>query len=469
MKSIHLLLLLLISAMTARSQPSEKPNFLIFIGDDHGFYHSSPYGSPEYRTPNLQAMADEGIQFNNAYVASPACGPSRASFFTGMMPLRNGIVGNHETELNPGIESLVPYLLEQGYDIAFRGKVAHGAIKHHYGYIPEAITILPGRNRPNMQVESITPYLRNRPDKTKPVALFVGCTYTHRAWPKKAKAHITPDIVQLPPKTFATPEARGDMMRYMEAVEQLDGIIGRVRNMTKNFMPPENTLVLYTSDHGQAWPFGKWSLYETGLRTPILAVWPEKIPAKIQTDAIVSWIDIMPTLIDLAGGQVPENLDGRSFKDVLFGQTDTFRKVLFASHKGDKGKNVYPIRSVRVGDWKYIKNLHPEFKNTTHVDLAKEGEISYTPGYNSWVEAAKTNAEAAAFLADYHSNPAEELYNITKDPYEKVNLAASPEYAEKLKELRALVEQRMIDLNDDQSLSGEPRLLEDYPLPSTSE
>lgn len=118
---------------------------------------------------------------------------------------------------------------------------------------------------------------------------------------------------------------------------------------------------------------------------------------------------------------------------------------------------------MRVGDWKYIRNLHPEFCYTTHTDrFGYEGNGHGGQHWPSYLEAAKTNAAALAFLTDYHTNPAEELYNITRDPHEKNNLADSPEMAEKLSELRELVDRRMAEVDDDQSLSGTPFLLKDY-------
>ncbi|TWU37432.1 sulfatase family protein [Novipirellula artificiosorum] len=447
---------------------SDKPNFVIIIGDDHGIAHSSPYGLSEYQTPNLQAMAGEGIRLTNAYVASPACAPSRAALFTGLMPYRNGIVGNHERELKPGVESLIPRLAVQGYDIAFRGKVAHGG-KGKQPYMTDDVTLVKGPMKPELTLDSVSDYLENRPDKTKPLALFIGCTYTHRFWPEPDEARMRPEDVTIPARTFDTPETRSEMTRYAEAVERMDRLIGDVRELAAKHLPTDNTLTMYTSDHGQAWPFGKWSLYEAGIRTPVIAVWPKQIPAGVTNDAMVSWIDLMPTLIELAGGNTPSGIDGKSFASVLRNTTQTHRDRIFSTHKGDKAMNVYPIRSVRVGPWKYIRNLRPELYYTTHMDLVPESSPFFNRNWPSWVEAAKANPEAAAFLRAYHSRPAEELYRIDSDPNETTNLASEPEHAEKLAELRDMVAQRMKRVGDDESLSAKPRFLKDYTLPTVRE
>lgn len=420
---------------------AQKPNFVIVIADDHTVYDSTPYGSKEVQTPNMQALADEGLLFNKAYVASPACGPSRAALLTGRMPYNNGIVGNHEMGLKPGVESLIPLLLEQGYDILFKGKVAHGTPKNNGEYVPKEVTVIK-RRFPKFEtnMDDVEAYLKQRSDSDRPVALFIGCTDTHTPWPEPETARIDVADVVMPARIYDTPEARLEMSRYVEAAENIDRKLGNIRQVADKYLAPENTMIVYTSDHGLAWPFAKWSLYEAGIRTPLLAVWPGTIKPHTTTDAMVSWIDIIPTLIDLAGGDVPSELDGKSFAKVLKGKKDKHRKEIYTTHKGDKAVNVYPIRSVRKGNLKYIKNLHPEYYNSTHTDTYGKESPHGGRHWNSYIEAAKTDPVAKAFLIDYHSNPAEELYDLASDPYEEKNLAELPEYASELAKLRALVE-----------------------------
>ncbi|TWT54809.1 Arylsulfatase [Rubripirellula amarantea] len=464
---------LMVHAIVCGAKP---PNFVITIADDHGVYHSSVYGSPEFQTPNLQQLAADGIRFDNAYVASPACAPSRAALFTGRMPYSNGIVGNHEFELKPGVVSLLPTLIAQGYEVVFHGKVGHSGRKHFGQYVPQSVKILGGGGlQETMTLDQVETFLAQRSDDAPPLALFLGWTDTHTAWPPKEEARIAPEDVVIPPKIFDTPEARVEMTRYVEGAEDIDRRVGETRGLVAKYLDVDNTLVVYTSDHGMPWPFAKWSLYETGIRTPLIAVWPGKIKPSSSTDAMVSWIDLIPTLIDLAGGSSPQGVDGRSFAKVLLGETDKHRDVIFATHKGDNEKNVYPIRSVRAGKWKYIRNLHPEFAYTTHTDVwAKE-----TPRdpkhwahagqhWQSYIDAATTDPNAAAFLHDYHTNPPEELYDVESDPFETSNLVASPAQATKLAELRHLVDAHMKEVNDDQSLSGPPQLLKDFSLPEAA-
>ncbi len=263
----------------------------------------------------------------------------------------------------------------------------------------------------------------------------------------------------VPPKTPDTEIARIEQARYVQAVENMDQKLGKMRALVETYLDPKNTLLVYSSDNGQSWPFGKWSLYETGIRTPLIAVWPGKIAPKSSTRAMVSWIDLLPTFIDIAGGEIGWDVDGRSFKNVLVGESDQHRERIFAIHKGDMGWNVYPIRSVRSEKWKYILNVYPEFKYTTLLDLAEEGTSYYNRQWPSWVQAAKTDPAAAAFFNAYHARPKEELYRVEDDPYETTNLAGSPEVEGILKEMRSLVRRRIIESGDDLGLSGLPRRL----------
>ena len=174
---------------------------------------------------------------------------------------------------------------------------------------------------------------------------------------------------------------------------------------------------------------------------------------------MIQWIDLLPTLIAVGGGSVPEGIDGRSFLPVLRGEADTHRDVIFTTHSGDGLMNVYPIRAIRTGDWKLIVNLHPEFAHTTHIDkaLAKDGGRYWI----SWFEKAQADSAAAAVVKRYHERPAIELYDLRTDPPEQHNLAADPAQAARVKELRAQLDAWMKAQGDRQTVFKQPRLLTD--------
>jgi len=221
----------------------------------------------------------------------------------------------------------------------------------------------------------------------------------------------------------------------------------------------ENTFFLHTSDHGAQWPFAKWSCYDGGILTPMFAVWPHKIAGGGRTHAMVSWIDILPTLVEVAGGHAPSGIDGRSFHGVLLQPSRSHRDRIFTTHTNDGRMNIYPTRSVRTADWKYLRNLHPEYYFSTHVDIVQGNDAG--PYFASWVEKAKADPTAAFLVQRYHERPGEELYNLQSDPLELKNLAADPFHRERLVTLRAEVTAWMLSQGDQGAVPVAPRLLSD--------
>jgi uncharacterized sulfatase len=246
---------------------------------------------------------------------------------------------------------------------------------------------------------------------------------------------------------------------YYSAVTRMDEELGRVLAAARESLGT-NTVFVHTSDHGAQFPFGKWNCYDAGIRVPLIVSWPNVVKPGTRTDALVSWVDLLPTFIDIAGGQAPANLDGRSFARVLRGEVTEHRDRIFTTHSADGNMNVYPIRSVRTRDWKLILNLHPEFSFHSHIDLApRGGKPGYWGGYwSSWTNAARTNASAAVTVQRYHLRPAEELYDLRNDPFETNNLAGRPEHAGRVRSLRADLQAWMREQGDTGRVFGEPRL-----------
>jgi arylsulfatase A-like enzyme len=189
-----------------------------------------------------------------------------------------------------------------------------------------------------------------------------------------------------------------------------------------------------------------------------IAEWPGVIAPGSRSDAMVSWIDILPTLVELAGGSPPRDLDGRSFSRALRGEGREHRDKILSTHSGDGRMNVYPMRSVRTRDWKYILNLHPEFEYTTHIDAAQDRDgVKY---WRTWEAAAKTNAAARRTVEWYHARPKEELYDLRSDPLEQENLAARDTHADRLKQFRDELEAWMKMQGDKRTVFNSPRLLD---------
>ena len=418
-----------------------KPNIVVFISDDLGRLDTSIHGSRDVRTPTMDRLAAGGMTFDNAYVASPSCCPSRFSFLTGLMPARHGAHPNH-SQVKPGTKFLPPILKKMGYHIASFGKVAHGNRDFAGMDFNE-----PKKTDMSLEVEKY--FSKQKIDG--PICLFVGDRRPHVEWTKEMK--YDPKSVSLPPFFIDTKETREHWARYLTDIEGMDQEMGRVLKLAKKKFG-KNFIFLFTSDHGGQWPFGKWNLYDYGTRVPLVIYWPGNIEAGVRTDAMVSWVDIIPTLIDLSGGKVPTNIDGKSFASLLLGTTKSHRDKIFTTNTGDREMNIYPIRSVRMGQYKLIHNLRPNAYHTNHSDrLRNDGRGAY---WHSWYNAAKTDPKAAAIVQRYHVRPEFELFDLAADPMELVNLAQRPQYKDKLAHLRAKLKVWTTEQGDDLMPHQEP-------------
>ena len=429
-----------------RAAAAGPPHMVLFLSDDHTRNDSTLYGSTEIRTPNMQRLAAAGMTFDQAFVASPSCAPSRAALLTGLMPARNGAEANH-AQPREEIKKLPAYLQELGYEVAAFGKVGHYKQTALYGFDHFAHT----GYHDDVAIAEAVKWLRQR-ECDKPLCLIVGTNWPHVPWPEAEQYQA--ESVRVPEHHVDTPETREARARYCQAVAQMDKELGQVYDAAREKLG-DDVFFLHTSDHGAQWPFGKWNLYDEGIQTPLIVSWPGRIQPGVRSDALVSWIDILPTLIEIAGGQPPNDLDGRSILPVFTGDTDTHRDAIFTTHSGDRDFNVFPSRSVRTTQWKYILNLHPEFDFTSHVTKSP-GDTGYWP---SWEKKAEADADAARTVHRYLRRDAEELYDLAADPLELTNLAAAPEHAERTAAMRQQLHDWMRQQGDTQTVFGQPQFV----------
>lgn len=428
-----------------------RPDMVIFLADDLGRLDCSPYGAKDIRTPHMQRLADAGMTFENAYVASPSCAPSRAALLTGMMPARNGAEPNHSRP-RADIMKWPAFFQALGYEVAAFGKVSHYKHTADYGFDHFARD---GFHEHEGIAEAVT-FLKNRPRAgARPLCLFVGSNWPHVPWPEQSGYDGT--ALNLPAGSVDTPVTQAWRARYAEAVSKADAELGSVMAAVQECLPAE-TIFAFTSDHGAQWPFGKWNLYESGVAVPLMVAWPGKVKPGCRSRALVQWTDLLPTFLEAAGGLPAADLDGRSFLPVLRGEKETHQSRLFTTHSGDGSMNVFPMRAMREGRWKYILNLHPEFEYHTHIDN-DAGKLKMGVFFASWQDAAKTDPGANAVLKRYHQRPGEELYDLESDPHEQRNLASEPAHAERLAAMRKALDDWMKAQGDTQKVYGEPRLL----------
>ncbi len=237
-----------------------------------------------------------------------------------------------------------------------------------------------------------------------------------------------------------------------------DRELGEFFDHIESRFDPTNTLFIYTSDHGAQWPFAKWNLYDAGIRVPMIAVWKGRI-APGRSSAMVSWIDLLPTLIDAGGGNARSDIDGRSFLPVLLGKEEHHRREIYATHHNDGNKNIYPCRAIRTERYKYILNLAPDWAHTTHIDQGA-GSGDGWRYFSEWDRLAKSDAAAKKLLTQYYARPQEELYDLSMDPDELNNLARDPAKSDVLSECRSKLA-AWRKSQPETNVKVEPRLLSD--------
>jgi N-sulfoglucosamine sulfohydrolase len=424
-------------ARESSAQTAARPNIVLFVADDLGVWDTAPYGNKIVRTPHLDQLAKESLRFTRAFANSPTCVPSRAVLYTSLMPIRNGAYVNH-SQCRADIRTLPHYFSDLGYRVAQAGK-QHFNPKSVFPFerVQNSETPEPGfEKKPGLNTDLNTAAVDgwlSGVGKGKPFFLIVADHSPHVVWPEKSE--YTPEEVDIPPTHIDTPDYRKARVRYYTDITKMDANVGRVLESLKKYGFAENTIFIFTSDQGPQWPFAKWNVYDAGLQTPLLIRWPGRVKPGI-TEAMVSHVDLLPTLIEAVGGKIPTGLDGLSYLRVLEGRAKSHLDYVFGLHTQDGMMNRTPQRSVRTARYKYILNLSPEIEYTTHIDKATDhdGGREYWP---SWEAKAKTDQWAAEIIRRYHRRPREEFYDVVADPHETRNLIAEPKQARAVNELRA--------------------------------
>lgn len=412
-------------------KPQRRPNIVMYISDDHGIDFVGCYGNGDVRTPNIDALAQEGTLFTRMFAASPTCAPSRSALYTGLYPARNGCMGNHTT-CRSDITALPTYLRRLGYRVVQAHKVHEKPREvFSFEYIKADLPANPAYSRryrrEGLDTEAIDTFLAEHAARRAdtPLCLIIADSSPHVVW--EPNRDYDPAKLKLPGFLVDTDLTRRAMANYYQDITTMDKRLGAVRSSLKRHGFADNTLFIYTTDQGSEWPHSKWTLYDAGIHVPFIAVWPGVAKPGTSCDAMISFVDITPTFVDIAGGEPPQGLDGRSFLPVLKGAEKSFRDTIYASHTRDGNMNVFPQRCVRDTRYKYILNLNPESVWTTHWTKVSGIRESHKEVWDTWVEKARTDPQAARMVKLNERHPREELYDAQADPYELDNLAEKPE------------------------------------------
>ena len=458
--AMHLLrvLLPLLVAAGASVRAADRPNFLVILADDCTYSDLPLYGGGNARTPNLDRLAAGGLTFDRAYVSSAMCQPCRSELYSGQFPLRNGAAWNHSAS-RPGTLSLPHFLRPLGYRVGLAGK-SHVVPKQAFPF--DEVPGFDGncvRNptRPH-ELSGIRDYMS--PEKhDSPFCLVVALVEPHVPWVMGDASAYPPAGLKLPPHLADTPETRDNFSRYLAEVSYMDGQLGEILGVLEASGVADDTLVLFSSEQGAQFPGCKWTNWEAGVRTALVARWPGKVATGARSPALVQYADLAPTLVELAGGRpAAERFDGSSFAEVLRGGRERHRDYAYSMHNNLPEGPSYPIRSLTDGRFRYIRNLAPEALYVEkHVMGPGKEHNSY---WHSWLGANPLTQPRVCELARrYMTRPAEQLYRLDADPHNLHNLADDKDHAGDKERLSAALEAWLESQRDPGAPVDTPRAL----------
>lgn len=389
-----------------------------------------PYGY-NIPTPNLAKLAEEGTLFRHAYCAGPTCSPSRAGLLTGMAPHSCGMIGlaHRGFKLNDYSKHLVQFLNANGYETVLCGVQHEAGNEDWIGY--KKILHQPGprgsaEERDIENAKRVAEYIKQKKDR--PFFLSFGMFNTHRVFPEVA-GDINPNFVMPPYPMYDNADNRKDIAEFMTSVRIVDRCVGTVLNALKESGLEDETLVFFTTDHGIAFPKMKCNLYDTGIGVSLIMKFPGNKKRGEALDALVSQIDLFPTICDLAGLEKPEWLQGISMFPMLEGKTDKIRDEIYSEVTYHAAYE--PMRCIRTERYKYIK---------------------FYDDHSSYVPVNIDNGISKSFYLDHgylnETREKEMLFDLYLDPVERVNLVSSERHSSIYEDLKVRLHSWMEKTND---------------------
>ncbi|MCW0484516.1 sulfatase family protein [Gaoshiqia sediminis] len=412
------------SALALNAQNQEKPNLVLFLADDCTYFDIGCYGSADSQTPNIDKFASEGIRFTNGFQAAPMCSPTRHNLLTGLWPVKTGAYPNHTNAIE-GTLSIVQQLKPAGYQVALVGK-------SHVN--PESVfpwdLYAPLTKSNDLNFAAIDSFIEDCTSNDQPFCLVVTTNQPHTPWNKGNPDLFNPEKLTLPPYYVDTKETRQMLCKYLAEINYMDNEFGTLLKKLDQYKIADKSVVVYLSEQGNSLPFAKWTCYDAGVHSAYMVRWPGVIKPGTESDAIVEYVDIVPTFLDIAGVAPSGPLDGKSIVPVLEGKQKENKQYTFSlqTTRGIySGSEYYGIRSVADKKYRYIVNLTPEatFKNTESA-----GRL-----FKIWQEKAKTDPKAKWLTERYQHRPPVELYDVENDQYCMNNIADKPESQEIIKRL----------------------------------
>ncbi len=440
-----------------------RPNIIFFMADDWSWPHAGALGDPVVQTPNFDRVAREGVLFENAFVSTPSCTPSRLSILTGQHHWRLKEGDSLGGSLREDFHVYTEMLQEAGYRIGRFGKGVWPS-KHAFRH----------RDSFGERFRSFDDFIKER-KPGEPFCYWHGGQDPHRPYELNVgvKSGIELSEVKIPACLPDTETVRSDVADYLWEVQRFDREVGEVVARLEAMGELDNTLLVVSGDNGMPFPRCKATLYDQGTRVPLAVRWGDKVRSGREVSDLVSLCDFAPTFLEAAGLKPSAQMTGRSLMPVLLsnesGQIAAERSFVLTGM--ERHVYPYPSRALRTADFLYIRNFSPEKWPTGEVE-------GYNPEYDFAAEPWPTESGAFSFNIDpspskqflrlhreergtksfaelaFSRRPAEELYDLKKDPHQLQNVAGGPEYAEVLQRLRRKLDAELIESSDPR-LAGE--------------
>lgn len=425
----------------------QLPNFVLILADDLGWDDLSPFGHESIMTPNLQRLADGGMRFERAFLTTASCSPTRASLLTGRYPHQTDAEQLHWPVPKEQV-TFVEKLKEKGYWTGAAGKWHLGdALRDRFDKIVEAdesgFQLPSGETAESGEFAETAegdarsgcadwvPLLKERP-ADRPFFLWLASLDPHRPYETGILDEgARPEEVRLPPYHPDTPAVRADYQNYYDEITRLDRHVGAVLDELAAQGLEEKTIVLFLSDNGRPFPRDKTTLYDSGIRTPLVIKWPGTIAPGSVCERLVSTVDLARTLLSIARIEKPGiTFEGVDLHPLFADPSKPIRDYVFA----EKNWHDYEdrARAVRNERYKYIRNDYPDLPLTPPADVVR------SPTYVELLRLLeKDELDEARKVHFVVPRPAEELYDLRLDPHELKNLATDERYAPLLRAMRA--------------------------------
>lgn len=419
----------------SREQAPKPRNLLLVLADDLSCGDLSCYGARNVRTPNIDALAARGTLFERAYTCVGACQPSRSSLYTGLYPTGHGALGFGP--ISNSIATWPQLLREAGVATALIGKVDVDPLEQFpFEHLVQSRDMASRRDSEVWRRE-LAYYLRLAGERR--FAAVIALNDPHRPFDeaRPQEPRTDPAALEMPGYLWDAPGARADLAAYYDCVARLDRTVGALLEALRDAGHADDTLVVFTSDNGAAFPFAKATLYEAGVHMPLVVVGPG-VGAGVRASGFTSLLDLLPTALDLFDAP-SRALDGRSLLPELRGEAVEGRTHFVSMQTENNRERAAPARALHTARFKYIRNLTPEVAMVSNV-------VNHTLSWEAGLELARTDELVKARMHSFLYRPAEELFDLERDPCELENLAQRPEHAEQLAalrgELRAWLERR---------------------------